>query len=264
LLKCPLCNSEVEQFKTNSHILPEWMYKPLYAKTNPVRKIHLLNIKTGEFSKNEQAGYRDDFICDDCEKMFAKDDDYACKVLTDNALSSKERKAVSKNRLYLPMGKDHHEFFNWSGLDFKKLRKFVLSIILRTYLARNSEGSLLLSDSEYLKIRSIYYDETNLDDFEIPILLTLLSEEDDKQHLMFPYVSNNNNCKICSFFGSGFLFDVIVDKNPDFTDPENLYGLRLKSDGSLNAILVPLKNTAYFNDYKNAIYKILGENGENL
>ena len=100
MITCPLCNEEVTEFKTNSHVLPEWMYKPFYEHEMKDRIFYLSNADDGIVHR-PRKGFRRDFVCEKCENLFSNDDNYASKVLTDNDLQSKERRSIiKKNYLF--------------------------------------------------------------------------------------------------------------------------------------------------------------------
>ncbi len=96
---CAFCEKTVNKLKTNSHVVPEWMYKPFYKQMNGKRRLHLMNMKEGTI-RIHQKGYKKDFICENCEDGFSDDDNYASKVLTDDAPNSKERKFITKKKYF--------------------------------------------------------------------------------------------------------------------------------------------------------------------
>ena len=77
MIVCPICENSVPRFKTNSHVIPEWMYKgiDIYDEKGKIIELDFQNNK----KSFRQKGYRGDFICDNCEKETAELDSYASR-----------------------------------------------------------------------------------------------------------------------------------------------------------------------------------------
>ncbi|MDP8240166.1 MAG: hypothetical protein P9X24_13840 [Candidatus Hatepunaea meridiana] len=96
-----------------SHIVPEFLYKPLYDSK------HRLNVlSTGRPPKRhfEQKGIREKLLCDRCEAQFGVYEDYARGVL----FGGKEIEVSMAN----PRGFEFH-------VDYRKFKLFELSILWR-------------------------------------------------------------------------------------------------------------------------------------
>jgi hypothetical protein len=244
---CSFCEKNVKKLKTNSHVIPEWMYKPFYKQMKGSRRLHLMNMQEGSM-RIYQKGYKKDFICENCEDIFSDDDNYASKVLTDDAPFSKERRSVAKKKIYLPIRNEHYELLNWSGLNFRKIQKFVFGIIIRTHLTRPKELEAILTNSQYNDIKKFYLDDTRIDDSTFPIWFKTFLKSEYSDLLMFPYNNTNHthNFKMISFYGCGFSFDVFKEKGEGNSTPEELYSLRIKKDGTANVPIVEFEKTGYF------------------
>lgn len=73
---CALCRRSKPLLE--SHIIPEFLYKPLYDS-----KHRLFRLSTGEKPKRafEQKGLRERLLCEDCEGRFSRYEKYAKEVL---------------------------------------------------------------------------------------------------------------------------------------------------------------------------------------
>lgn len=61
--KCRLC-LQIKDLR-RSHIIPEFIYKPLYSSEHN----RVIEIKEGLVPGLMQKGYREELLCQDCEKL---------------------------------------------------------------------------------------------------------------------------------------------------------------------------------------------------
>ena len=87
---CKLCNLEKEL--RNSHIIPEFMYQNLYD--HQPKRFYSLNVNVDEENKSsnriEQKGIREYLVCNDCEGILSKYENYAAETIY---AKNKENKA---------------------------------------------------------------------------------------------------------------------------------------------------------------------------
>jgi len=62
----------------NSHIIPEFIYKPLYDEKH---RFHVISTYKKKDRPKEQKGIRERLLCLDCEQHISRYEDYARKVL---------------------------------------------------------------------------------------------------------------------------------------------------------------------------------------
>ena len=75
-MKCRLCLKEKDL--QNSHIIPEYFYKPVYDEK------HIINILTTSQDKNKkpmQKGIREELLCFDCEQLLSPLENYVRRIL---------------------------------------------------------------------------------------------------------------------------------------------------------------------------------------
>ena len=116
--KCQLCHADADL--RNSHIIPEWCYKPLYDE-NP-RRLHELSTDASTPNKAfRQKGLREQLLCASCEQHFGVFENYARKVIYGG----------------VPIEIDQsHGVLNLKGLDYRLLKAFQLSILWRSSVTR--------------------------------------------------------------------------------------------------------------------------------
>ena len=77
-MACKLCNKDGKLM--NSHIIPEFIYKPLYDEKH---RFHVLSTYKQKDRPKEQKGIREKMLCSDCEQHISRYENYASKVLFD-------------------------------------------------------------------------------------------------------------------------------------------------------------------------------------
>jgi len=118
---CQLCLKN--ENLCDSHIIPEFFYKPLYDDIN-----RYLQFSTKPKIKNiyRQKGIWEKFLCENCEKYFSRLEDYARRILfggTEIEISQQRGKIVLTN------------------LDYSKFKLFQLSLLWRAGASKRPEFS---------------------------------------------------------------------------------------------------------------------------
>lgn len=112
---CALCKNEGNIL--NSHIIPEFMYKPIYDDK------HRLFLRKNGFivkTKPNQKGIREKLLCKNCEAQLSVYEKYVREILFSGIEINIKK---FSNRIIL------------SGLDYAKVRLFFLSLIWRMSVA---------------------------------------------------------------------------------------------------------------------------------
>ena len=115
---CPMCNAEKE-FKIKSHIIPKWMYEPVYDG-----KHRAAQIGTHIVPSIVQDGKKGDFICEHCEEKTSKLDGYASKILKPLKLKEIMKPSELNGLPCIPKNRIKN---------FKKFQNFIFSIFLKNY-----------------------------------------------------------------------------------------------------------------------------------
>ncbi|MFM0100312.1 hypothetical protein PQQ87_32295 [Paraburkholderia nemoris] len=114
---CALCHQD--KVLRNSHIYPEWLYKPLYDEK---RRFEVLSIIPEGHNELKQKGMREYLLCDDCEQKISVWEGYARSAF----VSPEKPLEVSREGTLLSI----------RGLDYAKLKLFELSILWRAGVSR--------------------------------------------------------------------------------------------------------------------------------
>jgi hypothetical protein len=83
---CALCKQE--RVLQNSHVIPEFMYTPLYDDKH---RFHVLSSKNPKRTRHEQKGLREKLLCKDCEERLSEHERYVSLVFSGGIQVSSER-----------------------------------------------------------------------------------------------------------------------------------------------------------------------------
>ena len=75
-MTCALCREKKKL--CNSHIIPEFLFKPLYDGKH---QIHIISTDSDMKPKKGQKGTREKLLCGDCEGLLSKYEKYAREVM---------------------------------------------------------------------------------------------------------------------------------------------------------------------------------------
>ncbi len=129
---CKLC--QLEKQLRRSHILPEFMYQNLYDE-NP-RRFHTLNIDLDDISKSskkiEQKGIREFLLCDQCEGLISKYENYAAETIY---AKNNGNNANIVNASKTDDGQ--YTLYDYEGFSYKEFKLFLLSILWRMLVSEN-------------------------------------------------------------------------------------------------------------------------------
>lgn len=228
MAKCPFCEKFVEEFHPNSHIVPEWLFKLTYPEHANYLNIDLLKDQV----KIAQAGTRKSFICWKCEEGFSKDDGYASAVLGEKNPRSTIPNIADAKEIWNREEKTFRKCFVLEGVNFKKIQKFVLGVVLRGYMAKTYEGKEFLGEKHFRKMKNVYKDDQQLDDKIYPIFILKVHSKDIYSELIHLPIRGIGQMRtnLASFLAGGYEFNVVVQSHQI---PEPFLYLRLKSTGEL-------------------------------
>ena len=115
---CALCLSDEEL--QLSHILPEFLYEQMYDDKH---RYNVLSVAPDVKERIEQKGLRERLLCRKCESKFSKLERYASLVIKGGAPG-------------VEGGRDG-SIVSVKGVDYAKLKLFLLSIIWRAGVAQD-------------------------------------------------------------------------------------------------------------------------------
>ncbi len=159
MAQCKLCLQEREL--RNSHIIPEFMYTPIYDK-EPKRYYEIIGGDEDLTSKIQQKGVREYLLCDECEGKFSKNERYA-----DENLNGKNKKATAR-LVNQSMSENRRVFlYEFENYEYKPMRLFLDSLLWRLIISKSFDTPNYTPEI-LEKLRMSLWSETPLSEDDIP------------------------------------------------------------------------------------------------
>ncbi len=222
-MECKFCLKDKKLI--DAHIIPRCFFEAMRDKEDN-RPFQLLSNTKNEHSHKLWIGsYDKTILCEDCEKVFHKYDDYACKILLSN---------IGNNNDYILDPKGKKVGYKLENVDYKKLKLFFLFVLWRASASKRKEFKKVdvgISFENCLKvmIKSSNPGSTN----NFLIVIRRFIDYLGKNFLMDPYKLRIDGINFYRFYlGAGYEFHIKVDKR-DLKQSDVLYALALKSESPL-------------------------------
>lgn len=242
-MQCKFCLKENKLI--DAHILPRCFYENMRDDRNkPFLK--LTNIKGEHFQKCWIGFYDSSIICEDCEKIFQKYDDYACRTLLSDFNESNFIFDYSKNKVA----------YKLNNIEYEKLKLFFLSVLWRASVSERKEFKKVNIGPFEKSLRNMIQNNNPGQVNDFLIITERFNDFFGKEFLMDPYKLRLGGINFYHFYlGAGYGFYIKVDqRNLEVTN--DLYKLALKPD---NFLYILLRNLLQSKEYS-VITKILQSN----
>ena len=225
-MKCALCHNHKELM--NSHIIPEFFYKPLYDDKHRINVFSFTEDKTRQF---EQKGMREKLLCGCCETKLSKYEDYVKKVF------------YGGTRISIQNGKH----FKIQGLDYPKFKIFQLSVLYRAAVSNLEFFKNVSLGPHNNKIRDMIYNENPGNKYEYPCSMFIMLMEDRNilDGLIYPpEMMRIDGYRAFRFIFGGCFWVYFVSKNArGISYPE----LVIDEEGKVKIPLIKALDMPFFN-----------------
>ena len=164
---CKLCGLEKKLIK--AHIIPEFMYKPLYNENHKFYELTKEdNLKGEKVIPYKQIGEFDkDILCEKCDnELLGSLEKYAQKVFFRKDLSKSEMPDCKNYKI-----KDY-EFSECSNVSYKKMKLFLLSILWRSHITNRPFFNSVSLGPHADKIKDIILKCDPKKELNYPIIIT--------------------------------------------------------------------------------------------
>lgn len=161
----PLCDS---------HILPEFLYRPAYNHKHTAIKVDVEKNKKGK----TQKGITELMLCKGCEKILNEWETYFARVW------------FHKEQRIRPIKIPSQKIINIQGLDYKKFKLFHLSILWRAGVSKRKEFEAVRLGNHAEKLREMLVEENP-------------GEPEDYQFISLA-LRDPKTSEFCNFFLRGF------------------------------------------------------------
>jgi len=219
-MKCSFCLKDKKTIK--AHIIPRCFYE--HMRNDKTKPFSVLTNTAGRYSKKSWIGlYDSHIICEDCEKIFQKYDNYACKILLSK---------FDKSNFILD-GSENKIAYKLDGIDYKKLKLFFISILWRASISKREEFKKVDVGPFKNTLQDMIRGENPGVTNDFSVIVTRFIDILGQKFWMDPYKYRIDGFNFYRFYlGTGYEFDIKVDKrNLEATD--SLYQLALKPNAPL-------------------------------
>ncbi len=159
-MQCHLCLQEKDL--KNSHIIPEFFYKPLY---DGLHRFTVLSTSQEKKTKYRQKGMREKLLCYDCEQFLSSIEDYVKRVFFGGV---KIRISNEKNFIII------------EDIDYKKFKLFQLSILWRSGISKLNFFSGVSLGPHEEKLREMLFKKNPGEPYEYGCLLAMILMDKDQ------------------------------------------------------------------------------------
>lgn len=195
-MKCKLCNLEKDLM--NSHIIPEFVFKPLYDSKH---RFHRIVSDPAENSTYLQKGVRESLLCSECEGLLSKHEKYVSEVF------GGKREILLTNVDGLVVAE---------GIDYAKFKLFALSVLWRAGVSSDPFFREVSLGSHEERLRTILLANKPGNCSDYPFLLTLMLHE---EQLLSGLIMEPERKKLAGhnayrFVFSGLVWVFVVSSHP--------------------------------------------------
>ena len=183
----------------NSHIIPEFVYKPLY----PAKPQHqrFRSARIGEMKLEwKQNGFKEPMLCWDCEQFLSKHyEDYANRNFFSKQLPSPTLHGKTKR-------------IEVKGLEYKQMKLFMLSILWRAGVANHEFFKHVQLGPHETTLRHMLLNENpgGVDDYGFVTCTIKFNGSDFKDFFVEPTLSRLAEVRSYRFVFSGLQVDFLV------------------------------------------------------
>jgi hypothetical protein len=210
-MKCALCRQE--RVLRQSHIIPEFMFEPLYDDKHRFYQISPIATKPDRLL---QKGLRERLLCDECEQRLSVYENYACHVFFGNAARQPHRTRTG---------------FLFTELNYRPLKLFFMSLLWRMAATSIRQLKSATLGPHLERLRLLILADDAADYLTFPALIVALTFE--RRHaaglILPPRHTRVEGQHVWAFVIAGFLFHFFVSNRPP---PQGFWGGFLQPDGS--------------------------------
>lgn len=222
IMGCKFCLQDKKLI--DAHIIPRCFFEAMRDRRDNQPFQLLSNTQNEHLQKLWIGSYDKNILCEECEKVFQKWDNYACKILLSNI----------HNGDYILDSNGGKVGYKLENIDYKKLKLFFLSVLWRASVSKRKEFKKVNTSRLFenrLKIMIKNSDPGSTNDFLVVIRRFI--DYLGINFLMDPYKLRIDGINFYRFYlGAGYEFHIKVDKR-DLRESDVLYTLALKPKSPL-------------------------------
>ncbi|MDZ7723247.1 MAG: hypothetical protein U5R06_10690 [candidate division KSB1 bacterium] len=228
-MQCKLCKKETKL--CNSHIIPEFFFKPLYDEKH---RINVVPLSENQRQRYEQKGIREYLLCKNCEDQMSIYENHVRKVF----FGGTEILVNPGNPMTI------------ENINYKDFKLFQLSILWRASISSNTFYSNISLGPHEEKIRKMLIEENPGGWLEYPCLLYAILRITKKEILddliLPPDSIKFEGHRLYRFFMGGSFWIFFVSSHTDTLELTHFF---LTEDGKLKIPINSFKNSPYFKGF---------------
>ena len=227
---CKLCQKEKEL--RNSHILPEFMYQNVYD--DQPKRFYSLNVDLHEQAKSkshiEQKGIREYLLCNECEGLLSKYEDYAAETIYGKRLGNKAhivKQSETPDQEYF--------VYEYAGFSYRDFKIFSMSLLWRLIVSKSFDTpDVSPGITEKLRLAILIEDPLDYDDFGCLLqIIKFKKGEIVKKFILQPYLTKSPNSDIINVLIDGFLYSFYLNSKATSQTQKDFF---LKPDGTMQIV----------------------------
>ena len=227
-VNCQLCQRDTEL--QNSHIIPEFIYTPLYDEKH---RFHVLSNLPAKKNAKEQKGLREPLLCKDCETHISRYERYASLVFLGRA------KVTSKRE-----GKLVH----LAGLKYACFKLFALSVLWRAGVSSLKVFEQVSLGPHEMQLRRMLQDDDPGPSAVYPFMMCPVVHENEVQtdFIMQPTCTRAEGHFGYRFVFGGVAWIYIVSSH---SPPKNFRAATLSEEGSTTMLISDMGNMPFIAEF---------------
>ena len=226
---CKLCSEESSEIR-NSHIIPEFNYKPCYDEEHRFFK---LSSSAPRPQLYEQKGFREYLLCQKCETKLSVWEGYAKRILTDDGLH-----LINKNQFGYTLG----------GAEYTHFKLYGMSVLWRMGISRLTLFQEVRLGLHEERLRLALQTDNPLEPHEYPFWTTAVTLR-GKFHADFivpPTLVKIDGLHVYRCVISGILYSFFVGSHRVSAGIEDF---ALTREGVLKVPVMPIEDIPYLHDH---------------
>lgn len=220
-MECKFCLKDKKLI--DAHIIPRCFFEAMRDQGDS-RPFQLLSNTQNEYPQKLWIGsYDKNILCEDCEKIFQKYDDYACKTLLSSINNSEYALDPSGNKIG----------YKLENVDYENLKLFFLSVLWRASASKRKEFKKVEIGPFENNLRDMIQKDNPGGSNDFLVIIRRFVDILGKNFLMDPYIFKIDGVNFYRFYlGAGYEFHIKVDKR-NLKESATLCALALKPESSL-------------------------------
>lgn len=178
-----------------SHIIPEFLYEPLYDDKH---RVMLVPEKVEETVEVRQSGLKERLLCAECESHLSAHEEYTSRLINGGKLTVK---VIEKNQ----------DVTVYAGVDYTKLRLFQLALLWKAAVSELPFFSVVKLGRHEEPLRQMVHDDVAGKPFEYGAVMNTLLQKDGLLDVIIPPSRYSFDGHVCYRFPvAGIVWNFIV------------------------------------------------------